>query len=404
MQNRTQWLLFFLAFALMGAALAVHESVFNNFLDDIYHLGADARGRLEFPRELPGFLVVVMSALLCTLAVTRVAVVAALGFAAGMAGMAWWGMSNYPSMLAMMLVASAGMHLLQPVGASIVIAMTDPSKRGRVMGLMDALGTVGTVAGALLVMLLFSRQPTGSGATHTPYASWFLASGAVACAAAFCYGRLHVPKLHSPRARFVFRRRYALYYGLELLFGARKQIFITFGPWVLVKIYQAVPADIARLIMIAALIGLVFKPMTGWAIDRWGERTVLIADGLLLSIVCLGYGYALWIAENVEGARQIASICFVSDSLLFALGSGRAIYLSRLTDSPQEVNSTLSMGISINHIVSMAIPTFAGAMWVAWGYERVFAAAAGLALLNSAAATFVPRRSVVSLAGDHAGR
>jgi len=396
-RNRTQWLLFFLAFALMGAALAMHESVFNNFLDDVYHLGADARGRLEFPRELPGFLVVVMSAMLCALAVTRVAVVAALGFALGMAGMAWWGMAHYPLMLAMMLLASAGMHLLQPVGASIVIALTGPAKRGRVMGLMDALGTVGTVAGALLVMLFFSRPVVEAAAVpgavqHPPYASWFLASGGVACAAAFCYGRLHVPALHSPRARFVFRRRYALYYGLELLFGARKQIFITFGPWVLVKVYQAVPADIARLIMTAALIGLVFKPAAGWAIDRWGERTVLIADGLLLSVVCLGYGYALWIAGDIEGARRVASMCFVADSLLFALGSGRAIYLSRLTDSPQEVNSTLSMGISINHIVSMAIPTFAGAMWVAWGYERVFAAAAGLALLNAVAASFVPRR------------
>lgn len=399
MQNRTQWFLFFLAFALMGAALAMHESVFNNFLDDVYHLGADARGRIEFPRELPGFLVVVMSALLCSLAVTRIAVVAALGFALGMAGMAWGGMANYNLMVVMMLVASAGMHLLQPVGASIVIALTDPSKRGRVMGIMDALGTLGTVAGAMMVMLFFSRTPAQAiplpapdTVQHPPYALWFLASGIVAVAAAVCYSRLHVPTLHSPRARFVLRKRYTLYYVLELLFGARKQVFITFGPWVLVKVYQAVPADIARLIMTAAIIGLAFKPLTGLAIDRWGERTVLIADGFLLSVVCLGYGYALWIAGDIDNARRLASACFVADSLLFALGSGRAIYLSRLTDSPHEVNSTLSMGISINHIVSMAIPTFAGAMWVAWGYERVFATAAGLALLNAVAASFVPSK------------
>lgn len=392
MTSKRQWACFFLAVTALGTAFAVHESVFNNFLNDAYQLNADSRGRLEFPRELPGFLVVVMSAMLSTLAVTRVASVAALCFAGGMVGMAYWGINSYGAMLAMMLTASAGLHLLQPVGTSIAIAVSTPERRGRLMGIMDALGTLGTVLGASLVMFLFARHSTDAPVVLPPYARWFLLSGAIAAAGGCCYLFLHIPALHSPRARFVFRMRYKLYYVLELLFGARKQIFITFGPWVLVKSYQAAPSDIARLLMIAAIAGLFFKPATGWAIDRFGERKVLMADGLMLSVVCLGYGYALWIAQTVEGARLIASVCFVADNLLFSLGSARAIYLSRLTHSPQEINSTLAMGISINHIASMIIPTFAGLLWVAWGYERVFAVAAVLALFNTVAASFVPRK------------
>jgi len=76
------------------------------------------------------------------------------------------------------------------------------------------------------------------------------------------------------------------------------------------------------------------------------------------------------------------------------LGTSRAVYLSRLTDSPQEINSTLAMGVSINHIASMTIPAVAGAVWMGFGYERVFAAAAFLALGIAAVSTRVPPKRV----------
>jgi hypothetical protein len=42
--------------ALLGVSGGMMETTFNNYVADVFHLGADARGRLEFPRELPGFL------------------------------------------------------------------------------------------------------------------------------------------------------------------------------------------------------------------------------------------------------------------------------------------------------------------------------------------------------------
>ena len=57
-------LLFSLASLMMGIYSGLYDPSFNNYLAQVHHLGEIARGALEFPRELPGFLVVVVFTLL----------------------------------------------------------------------------------------------------------------------------------------------------------------------------------------------------------------------------------------------------------------------------------------------------------------------------------------------------
>jgi len=381
--GKSQLALFFAAAVCVAAATGVFESIFPNYLDDVFNMKAAGRGALEFPRELPGFLVVLTSGALALYSVTRVGAIGALVFAAGLMGLALAG-PTYATMVLMLMIASTGQHLLMPVTSSIAIGLSRPENRGRRMGQMGAVATAGTLLGCGFVWLTFG----GDARAHFSFG--FLCAAGLACAGALVYGVMHVPHLHRPRARLVFRRKYRLYYLLEFLFGARKQIFITFGPWVLVKVYGLKPASLAGLFIVAAVLGLAFKPLMGAAIDRFGERAVLVADGLVLAVVCLGYGYADVLTADRGRALLITKGCFVADSLLFALGSGRAVYLSRLTDSHREINSTLAMGVSINHVVSMGIPVVAGLVWSHFGYGRVFAGAAVLALGISFASSFVP--------------
>ncbi len=393
-QLNKQWFVFFGAITAVAIGTGVHDSIFNNFLADTFQLHADARGWLEFPRELPGFLVVLMSGILCMVSITRIGVVATGVFATGMIGMSLLG-THLPTMVFMMATASAGMHLLMPVNGSVVLALSDEHNRGRRMGQAAAVGTTGTVIGTGLIWLFFDR-------THPPYAAGFLCvSGLVVVAGCF-YGMLHIPGLHQPRARLIVRRRFKLYYLLELLAGARKQIFLTFGPWVLIKVYDLPAASMAKLLFIAAVIGIFFQPAAGAAVDRFGERAIMIVDGLILFVVCLGYGYAQQAAPSHDTAQVLASACYILDQLLFSLSSARSVYISRLTENHQELNATLALGVSINHIASMTIPAFAGLLWVSFGYERVFLAAAILALCCAAASSFVPGKGRLALAGQAA--
>ena len=324
-----------------------------------------------------------MAGILWALPVTRLGLTAGLLQAAGMLGLAFLG-SGWSMMILAMLVASAGQHLVQPVISSIALATSNSGNRGWRMGQVRAMSTAGGILGAGFVWLVFSNTPAR-------YRLGFVCAAIVAGATGVIYGLMHIRRLHRPRARLVFRSKYWLYYLLELLFGARKQIFLTFGVWVLIQIYGQPAWSIAKLLMIAKVVVIVFNPLAGLAVDRFGEKVILIADGLILSVICLGYGYAMHMAEQ-ETALIIVKGCFIADKLLLALGLARTTYASRLTDSPQEITSTLAMGVSINHLSSMITPVAAGAMWLAFGYERVFLAAAGLAVLTAGLSVLVPAK------------
>ena len=56
--------LFIGALCLLSVGGSIVDPAFNNYVRDTFKLAADARGTLEFPRELPGFLVMVTSGLL----------------------------------------------------------------------------------------------------------------------------------------------------------------------------------------------------------------------------------------------------------------------------------------------------------------------------------------------------
>jgi MFS family permease len=380
-------MLFLLAVACMAAAMSIHDSIFNNFLSDIFHLEAGARGWLELPRELPGFLVVVTAGILAALPINRLGAVAATTFMLGMIGMATVSRELGP-MIAAMMIGSTGLHLLQPVTTSISVATGHAKNRGKRIGLTGSVETAGVVLGTGFVWFFFSK-------TNPQYTLGFTLAAIGGALAAIIYLTIKLQHMNQPRAKMVFHKKFSLYYLLEFLFGARKQIFLTFGPWVLIKIYDQPANSIASLLMIGALIGIVFKPLAGMAIDRFGCRKVLIVDALTLIFVCLGYGYALRIAQP-DTAKLIAEICFIGDNLLFALGSARAVYVSHLTDSHQELTSTLSMGVSINHIVSMLIPALAGYVWLTFGYEKVFLSAAILSIIVAVISSFVPDKKAVA--------
>ncbi len=53
-----------LATLFFGAASGIFMATLNNYLSEVHHLGAEARGWLEFPRELPGFLMMFVAGML----------------------------------------------------------------------------------------------------------------------------------------------------------------------------------------------------------------------------------------------------------------------------------------------------------------------------------------------------
>ena len=79
---------------------------------------------------------------------------------------------------------------------------------------------------------------------------------------------------------------------LEIFYGARKQVFFTFGPYVLILFYGANATIISLLFAVSALLSFFLSPVVGKIIDRFGYKIVMISDTLILVIVCFFYGFA----------------------------------------------------------------------------------------------------------------
>ncbi len=360
-----------LGMSLLGAASGISETSFNNFLHDTYDLSADARGYLEFPRELPGFLTALLAGMLFFLPETGIAAVCALTVGVGLAGLAFWGASWWP-MLGFMTLWSVGVHLIMPVRSSLGMELGKTGEKGKRLGQLQASGIAASIGGCVVVWVMTRLMPGN-------YRPLFLVGTAVAVLGAISFMFMRMPNAHLTRRRFVWRKRYWLYYVLNLFFGARKQIFITFGPWVLVKIFNQPAYIFAQLWIVAAVLGVIFQPLLGRAIDRYGERMVLMADAVVTFLICLGYGWA-HLLPNPQLALWLLYTCFVIDQLIFGTGMARDLYVARIAEQPDHVAPTLSMGVSINHIVSMSIPSLGGLAWEYYGHSSVFMGAAGVAV------------------------
>ncbi|MEG6522677.1 MFS transporter [Desulfotomaculum sp. 1211_IL3151] len=372
-RRKRDFFLFILAGAFLGLYSGLYDPSFNNYLNDVFHIGEVARGGLEFPRELPGFLVVFTTGLLIFLPDVRIALVANLILAAGLLGLGFVSPSFSWAVL-WMIIWSVGAHLYMPVESSIGVSLAKPGEEGKALGKLGAIKTAASLIGFLVVYL-------GIRYFALSYTAIFALAGFSVIAASVCLLLMEPRKSSIKREKLVFKRKYFLFYFLNILYGARKQVFLTFAPWVLIKIFQQPVTTFAMLGLVGTVAGIPFRALLGKAIDTFGERFIIASESVLLIVLCIGYGFAVHLGLG-HYAIWLVFFCYIGDQLLMACNMARATYLNKIVDTPADLTPTLSMGLSIDHLVSMTIPFFGGILWMKFGYEYVFLAAAAIALLN----------------------
>ncbi|HPF20350.1 MAG TPA: MFS transporter [Syntrophomonas sp.] len=379
----TPLLLFGLSSLMMGMYAGLYDPSFNNYLAHVHNVSEVARGGLEFPRELPGFLVVFLFTALVFLADTRIA-----AFSALLVSLALWGQGflapNMAAVVVWMLIWSTGAHLFMSVSPAIGLRLSTSGEEGRRLGQLGSLESLGTLLGIVIVYWGASRF-------HFSFATIFAISGTCALIASIGLFLIKPQPIRKPSRHLVIKKRYTLFYLLNIVFGARKQIFMTFAPWVLIKVYQADVATFAVLGFIGTVLNLVFRPWLGRVIDAWGERTIIMLESLTLIIICGLYAFAeMWFPARI--AVIIIMACYITDQLLFSVRIARTTYLHKIAETPDDLGATLSMGLSMDHAVSMLIPLGGGILWARYGYISVFLVAACLAVVNLWLATFIPIR------------
>jgi len=361
-----------LATMFFGATSGIFLSTLNNYLSEVHGFDAGNRGWLEFPRELPGFLIfVVMGFLLTHMRESRIAALAMVATAAGALGLAF--LSPGVALLVVWIVIwSMGDHIIFAVEGPLGLKLAKRGGEGRRLGQLGGARNLGVIFGVGIVWLLAKF-------VGDRYDLFYLVGAVSAAVAGVMYFRLTIGKEDAPSRRMVYRREYHIFYAISALFGIRKQIFMVFGTWVLVSLHDVPVSTIALLYFAASALGVLLRPLLGDVIDWLGERKVLATDEIILFFVCMIYGFASDIFSSPWDLRVLYG-AYMLDHILFALRIARTTYLKKIAVDPADITPTISLGITIDHVVAMTLPVLSGIIWERYGHQWVFVLAGAIAL------------------------
>ena len=376
----TDFYYFFAAIFISAFSFAIVNTIFNNFLDETFAISGLQRGLLELPRELPGFLVIFVSALLYFLCTRRLAALSHILAAVGVFLIGHFS-TGYGVMLIWLFIHSIGQHIFLPLVSGVGMEFAAEGATGKRLGQLNSASNIAGIMGSFIVFIGFRFLNLDFPISFTIAAAGMMIS-------AFLLYAMRPDELHPEHSKFTIRREYGLFYWLNILYGTRKQIFITFAPWVLVTVFHKSTAMLATLMTVGGVIGIFFNLLLGRAIDRLGERFILMSEAFLLIFICIGYGFSrVFLPE--KPAFLLAAGCFITDQLLMAAGMARATYLKKIAVRPEDVNQTLSMGVSIDHVFSITLALLSGYIWKTLGYQYVFLLGAVIAVANLISASFI---------------
>ena len=383
-KTASSFLPFLLTVLMMGLAYGLYKGVIDNFLAEIVQMSEFDRGVSEFFRELPGLCLVFILAVFYMCSAETLFKAGAVIMLLGMGLHAVVPTSRILITLCI-FIYSLGEHIQLGMRNTLTLEYSNEGFGGRALGIQNSVYQIGNLAGYMVIVVIFIFC-SGS---LTLYRIIFAVSALLIAAGAVSSLRIKGSSVtDKTRSRFYFRKKFTKYYMLEVFYGARKQVFFTFGPYVLVLFYGANAMVISLLFAISAICCFICSPIVGKIIDRLGYKIVMISDTLILVIVCFFYGFAHHIFP-MNVAFVVCCVNYVLDSVISLASMASNVYVQDISDNPDEVRATISTGLSVNHLITILIALFGGWIWQTLGIETLFIVSAILGLCNSAYAASI---------------
>lgn len=375
--RRPEALLYLMA-AAMPLSFATWSALLNNFVIEVASFTGREIGWLHTVREIPGLLAVVVIVILLAVReqVLALGMLALLGAATMFTG--WF--TSFSGLLVMTLLSSIGFHYFETVNQSLQLQWTSKARAPIVLGRIVAVGAGASLAAYGAIVALWDSL-------GLDYNTVYMASGGLTIAIVL-FAALAYPQFESPHVQhkhMVLRRRYWLYYALQFMSGARRQIFVVFAGFMMVERFGMKVSEMTLLLLCNYLINMAVAPMMGRALGRYGERNVMGFEYIGLTLVFLAYGGLYWFGWGIV----IAGGLYILDQLFFALSFSLKTYFQKIAD-PKDIAPTAAVAFTINHIAAVFLPASLGYLW-ATSPDYVFLLGAGMALVAFALVCLIPR-------------
>jgi hypothetical protein len=364
--------------AAMPIAFATWSALLNNFTVEMAGFDGADIGWLHTVREVPGFLAVGVIAIIIFVREQTLALVSLV-----LLGVATALTAQFPSLgglLTITLLSSIGFHYYETVNQSLQLQWLPKERAPRMLGTLLAVGSGATLVAYGAIVLTWRAFDLSYDLVY------WVAGGTTALLALVAWTIF--PRFESPHPqtkRMVLRRRYWLYYALQFMSGARRQIFVVFAGFMMVERYGLDVHQVTALYMATLAMNMVTAPLVGRAVGAFGERLALCIEyGGLAAIFLLYAGLYVF-----DWGAWIAGALFILNHIFFSLALAIKTYFQKIAD-PADIAPTAAVAFTINHIAAVFLPAALGYLWLT-SPMTVYLLAAAMALVSLGLSTLVPR-------------
>lgn len=350
--------------------LQTWRTLFNNFAVEVAHLEGYHIGVIQSAREIPGFLALLAIFILLIIREHKLSALSIIILGIGIALTGFF--PSYFGLIATTVLMSFGFHYYETTNQSLTLQYFDQKISPWVFGKLRSYAAASNIGIGIIIFAMSSLLS---------YLQIYLFLG-IMIAGIGIWALLQNPTrsdIIPQRKKMIFRKKYWLYYFLTFMAGARRQIFIAFAVFLLVRKFEYSVQDVTILFVVNNAINFFLTPMIGKAIIRFGERKVLSLEYSTLIFVFIAYAY-------VE-SKWIVTLLYIIDHIVFNFSIAIRTYFQKVGD-PRDIAPSMAIGFTINHIAAVVIPVIGGIVWMI-DYKIPFLAGAVMSLISLTAVQWI---------------
>lgn len=343
--------------------LQTWRTLFDNFAVKAADLDGNHIGVIQSVREIPGFLALLAVFAIMLIKEHRLSALSILVLGIGVAVTGLF--PSYSGLLFTTLIMSFGFHYYETTNQSLTLQHFDKQTSPWVFGKLRSQAAASNITIGIIIYFI---------APILPFAQIYLLIGGFIIAAG-CWGFFQNPvdrNIVPQHKKMIFRKKYWLFYFLTFMSGARRQIFVAFAVFLLVKKFQFTVQEITILFVINNLANYFLSPLVGKGIIRFGERKILSLEYFSLIFIFLAYA-------TVE-SKTLVAILYILDHIFFNFAIAIRTYFQKVGD-PRDIAPSMAVGFTINHIAAVVLPAIGGLLWIV-DYRIPFVCGAILSIVS----------------------
>ena len=346
-KNRAMYRYLMILTCVVAVGFQGWRTLYNNFAIDEVGITALQNGIIQSIREIPGFLSLLVIYLLFIFKEHRLVLysVLFLGISIAIAGY----LDSFVGLIFSTFLLSTGMHYSTTCNKSLVLQYFDKRQSPIVFARQGSYKALINI-GIGIVIFIFSTL-------EVPTSIIYLIIGISVISAVIYASRIDpITNIQTKqRKTMVLKRKYWLYYIVNFLSGARRQIFVVFAVFILVQRHHYTIMMVTGLFILNNIITFFISPLIGRMINRFDERRVLLTEYTAMVFIFAGYAFL----DNA----WIVGVLYLLDNILYPCSMAINTYFHKIGD-PEDIAPSMAMGFTINHISAVVIPVLGGALWM----------------------------------------